>query len=301
MRRILDRVLGRAPESDSASSPEAAPARSPREDDPAPSPSGPAPASVVVIDHRERPSGLPLAVARQTGSEPRLATLEVGDVLVGSRYLIERKTWTDLSASLVDGRLLAQAAAMRRSGRSCAIILEGDWADAAESGVDPAALRGALVSVAFDHGIPVLPSSSVEGTAKWIASIARRCRTEGAPPGFAGVTPTGERREAAPPARPSRTPKSAEARAREQAIDALAALAGVGRSRAEALLARFGDIAGVAAADPGDLEATPGVGRVLSRRIHATLRGSPSPRSGEAASPSEIATRNIRPKGEAAD
>lgn len=256
--------------------------------------------SVVVIDHRERPSGLPLAVARQIGAEPRLATLEVGDVLVGSRYLIERKTWSDLSASLVDGRLLAQAAAMRRSGRSCAIILEGDWADAAESGVDPAALRGALVSVAFDHGIPVLPSSSVEGTAKWIASIARRCRSEGTPPGFAGVTPTGERRAAPTPARPTRPPKSAEARAREQAVEALAALAGVGRARAEALLARFGDIAGVAAAAPGDLEATPGVGKVLARRIHATLRGLPPP-SGRRASQSDSKPGGGRAKDEGGD
>jgi len=210
----------------------------------------------VVIDHREVPSGLATEVASRWPLV-RVGCLEVGDVRVGPRVLVERKTLTDFAASVRDGRLFRQAYALVGASVRPMLILEGT--DASDLvGVSPESLRGILLSFAVGYRVPILRTSSVEETAEYLARIARREERRAWRPGDARLIPEGAR-----------------------ALEVLAAIPGVGESRALALLGTFGSVAGVAAADERALRQVEGIGRVLARALVRILRGAeprpPSP------------------------
>jgi Fanconi anemia group M protein len=202
----------------------------------------------VVLDHREVPSGLADRVASRWPSV-RVGCLEVGDVRVGPRVLIERKTLSDFAASVRDGRLFRQAYALVGASSRPMLILEGT--DASDLvGVSPESLRGLLLSLAIGYRVPVLRTSSVEETAEYLARIARREQRRRWKPGDARVVTEGAR-----------------------ALDVLAAIPGVGESRALSLLGTFGSVAGVAAAEEKALRQVEGIGRVLARALVRILRG----------------------------
>lgn len=262
----------------------------------------------IVLDDRERASGLLLALGRRW---PRVEVtrLPVGDVQVG-RVVVERKAARDFLASLADGRLFAQAARLRAAGGRQLLLLEGD----PFSLVEPEralALRGAVLSLLTGFGLPVLKTRDLEATADALTQIAAQesrravrardrprpaaaCEIDGSASGRGGGEaphaggldgagalerargPANVGEEAAPPSGLSWGCRSTRAAAQtpSAAPDSLALLAGiprVGRARAEALLARYGSIAGLLAADPADLARTPGVGPITAARLLAAL------------------------------
>lgn len=226
----------------------------------------------VILDDRERASGLVEELGRLLGRPPRVQRLEVGDILVRSRILIERKTAPDFEASLVDGRLFAQAGALAAQRFEPLIILEGSFRESGARLSGPA-LRQALLALALDWKIPVLRSASTADTALWVQELlgARR-RNE--PPDWRGVSPTGRRRPAAArPARPKKDRPAPDIQRRRQTQAILAAIEGVGPVRAEALARMFGSPAAVLAATHDELARTPGIGTRLAARIRLALEG----------------------------
>ena len=127
----------------------------------------------LFADLRERGSGVIKELRRQ-GLNVKLKQLPVGDYLLSERVIIERKTKQDFNKSLIDGRLLKQAAQMKSQFGSPLLILEGIEDLYSLNQIHPNAIRGALAALTIDLGIPILPSKDIKDTALLIASIARR-------------------------------------------------------------------------------------------------------------------------------
>lgn len=229
---------------------------------------------VVVLDDRERASALDKALQRACGFAPKIERLHAGDILVGRRILIERKAVPDFAASILDGRLFSQIAALRASPFYPLLMLEGEVTRENCGKITAAALRGAILSVSIDWQVPVLRSKSVDDTAQWISAMLTRQAKGDDLPDWRRVTPNGQRRpEGAVPLRPQRRKVPTSESLRLQTIQMLSQIDGMSESKAKNLLSHFGSFEAVLAATPKELETVEGVGRNLSGRIHAVLHG----------------------------
>jgi ERCC4-type nuclease len=127
---------------------------------------------IVSIDHREGKSAL-AARLRQEGLTIEVVNLPVGDVKISDRILIERKGTRDFVDSLLDGRLLDQATRLVSAAPRAMLILEGSDLFQHRA-VHGQAIMGALATLTFDYGLPVVTSSDTAETARFIAVSARR-------------------------------------------------------------------------------------------------------------------------------
>ncbi|MDD5111182.1 MAG: DEAD/DEAH box helicase [Candidatus Altiarchaeota archaeon] len=125
----------------------------------------------VYVDNRESPYIKKLLKEK---AEIELANLEVGDYILSDRTCAERKTVADFLQSMLDGRLLAQAAELSRNFERPVLILEGFRDLYTQRNIHPNAVRGALAAIATSFGIPVIPSQDEEDTAGLLLAIAKR-------------------------------------------------------------------------------------------------------------------------------
>jgi Fanconi anemia group M protein len=206
----------------------------------------------IVIDDRERASGLSAAVVALWPSSVE-GRLVVGDVEIGPRVIIERKSLPDFVASIRDSRLFSQAFALSRVATRPLLLLEGTE-PASILDLRPEQFHGVLLTLMLSFRVPVLRTSSVDESAAVIARIARHELRWLA------------RRASPPRARPAR-----------QALDVLTSIPGLGDERARRLLREFGSVAGVVAAEPRDLQRVSGIGPETARSVRSAL--GPLPRA----------------------
>jgi DNA excision repair protein ERCC-4 len=112
----------------------------------------------IVVDDRERPSGVAAELEKADGVVVKIEHLSLGDYCVDGAVLIERKTAADFAQSLIDGRLFGQAGRMSSSHLRSAYIIEGTSAEWALLGVSREPLQGALITLMLIFDIPVLRS-----------------------------------------------------------------------------------------------------------------------------------------------
>jgi ERCC4-type nuclease len=136
----------------------------------------------IIVDDREQRAGLDRALREALGREVAVARLELGDVRIGERVVIERKAAADFVASLLERRLDQQLAALARCGGGVrpVLIVEGDFTAAVLAGIGARAVRQALLAVQFDWQIALLRTRGLEDTAQWIAALAEREAGQGA-------------------------------------------------------------------------------------------------------------------------
>lgn len=131
---------------------------------------------VVYCDHRERNSGV-LGALAERGAVIEEKQLKVGDFILGDGVCCERKTANDFINSLIDGRLFEQCAALKENFERPFFVIEG-VSDAAEllseRRVNPKAVRGALISLKLDRGMPVFYTRDAAGTAELLHHVAER-------------------------------------------------------------------------------------------------------------------------------
>lgn len=199
----------------------------------------------VLVDHRERGSGVPEALAA-AGLPVELVDLPVGDYVLGPGLAVERKGPGDLGASIRDGRVFDQAVRLQSSFAQAVLLVEGE-----PQGIAEAAWRGAVCRLVED-GVTVLHSLDADDSAAWILRLAKRARRVG---------PT---TRADGPRRAPRHPSG-------QAETMLAVVPGLSLTTARSLLAAFGTLADIAAATPEELRRHPGIGRVRAARIATAL------------------------------
>jgi DNA excision repair protein ERCC-4 len=201
----------------------------------------------VLVDHRERGSGIPEALAA-AGLDVQLTDLPVGDYVLGVGLAVERKGSADLGASIRDGRIFDQAVRLQSAFPQAVLIVEGEPQGMAED-----AWRGAVCRLVED-GFTVLHSLDAEDSAAWIARLAKRARRPGPT-----IRTDGPRRA---PRHPS-----------GQAEAMLSVVPGISPTMARSLLASHGSVAAVAAAAPEGLRHHPGIGRVRAARLAEALHG----------------------------
>lgn len=210
----------------------------------------------IIVDDRERGSGVPDALRRSGAFVICAARLKTGDYRVDNRFLFERKTLPDLAASIASGRLFKQMLRLAgvRDARP-ALVLEGNVRDLDGSGMRREAIQGALITVSLFIGVPVLRSRSPEETARIFLYAARQGRTVA----YDCLPRHGNRPKGKP--------------ALQNYL--LQGLPGVGPARARRLLAHFGSVRAVMTADESELIAVDGVGGEIARRIAWAVEETP--------------------------
>jgi DNA excision repair protein ERCC-4 len=205
----------------------------------------------IVVDVHERQSGIPGVLADELGAEVERAPLPAGDYACGADTLVERKRVLDLHGAVTKGRLWPQVAKLRAAAAFPYLLVEGTDLDRGPLG--GAAIRGVCLA-AIDQGIALLRSGQPRDSALWIHRLAVRCQL---------VEPAADR-----PAYAQR-PKSADVAQAAEAL--LAAAPGISATSARALLAHFGSVAAVLAANPEEWLNVPGIGKERARSLAETL------------------------------
>ena len=129
----------------------------------------------IIVDDRERNAKL-LDLLNEK-FEVQRERLEVGDFIISDRIVIERKTLEDFLASLLDKRIFEQIQKMKAAFEKPIIIVEGSLN--IEDlfylrNIHPNAIRGLLLSILVDEGIPLLFTKDEEETANLLEILARR-------------------------------------------------------------------------------------------------------------------------------
>lgn len=200
----------------------------------------------IIADTRETASSV-LVNLNDLGISIKFEQLGVADYIVSDQICIERKSTSDFASSILDGRLFEQTLNMRRTYRRPIIIIEGE--NIYSSTLNPESIRGALISLAVDYGIPILWSRSPSETALLIARIATREQRD-----------MGRSR---PIIRDARKPVLDD----ELKEYVVASLPGIDSIRAKKLLKNFRSVSAVFNASVSELEALDGIGEKTAKRI----------------------------------
>jgi len=128
---------------------------------------------VVIADDRENSVAKKLSKMDITVRKNRL---DVADFLLSERTAVERKSASDFVDSLVDQRLFEQMPDLQQFENPVIMIEGKDLYSHRE--VHPNAIRGALASIAIDHGIPILWTEDEKDTAEMLKTLAKREQEE---------------------------------------------------------------------------------------------------------------------------
>lgn len=130
----------------------------------------------IVVDDRERRSGVEEILTAMPEVTISRSRLTVGDYRVGDAILFERKTVSDFAQSMISGRLFTQASRLVHESSRVAFILEGSTREWIQVGLTREAIQGALIALSLVFGIPVLRSLNAEETARLLVYAGRQWR-----------------------------------------------------------------------------------------------------------------------------
>jgi Fanconi anemia group M protein len=173
--------------------------------------------------------------------------------VISDKVAIERKTAQDFVSSIIDPErnLFRQMADLARTYDRPILILEGR--DLYTSQMNAASIRGAMISVAVDWGVPIIPTEDRDETASVIALLARREMREGREPKVHGH-------------KTARTLK-------EQQEYLVSAFSSVGPAVARNLLKHFGSVEKIMTASSEQLQEVELVGPKIASRIRELVGG----------------------------
>jgi ERCC4-type nuclease len=206
----------------------------------------------VVMDDREMRSGIMDVFRGVEGVSIRVQRLALGDYVVDSHLLVERKTLHDLTVSIKDGRLFRQALQLAEAPLQSLIILEGTVGSLNGRGMSRESIQGALITLTVFFGVPLLRSRDPEETVRLMIYAARQGRayaTGGLP--RKGKRPRGKLRTQ---------------------LHILQGLPGIGPERARLLLEAFGSVEAVLTASEEALRSVDGIGTTTVERICWAIR-----------------------------
>jgi ERCC4-type nuclease len=139
----------------------------------------------LVIDNRERH----LIAALEGACEATIEVLDIGDILFRNGediiLIIERKTISDLKASICDGRAREQKARLLHSGIPiCRImyLIEGNLDRSLKSkvsGIPLSTLLGSLINTQLRDGIKVYKTASLQESARYVQKLFTKLTKDG--------------------------------------------------------------------------------------------------------------------------
>lgn len=203
---------------------------------------------MIVVDNRETRSGIPDMLC-QLGVPTEHQELPRGDYLIAGRIEVERKEINDYAASIMDGRLWAQAELLGGKDGLGIIILEGSLSSV-RSMIDPEALAGAHSAIALMFDVRILPTTDARQTAAVLARMHKHVES-----GLGYEINL-------------RTQKPKGAALAQYLVEGLP---GVGAETARKLLTAFGSPRAVFAASPAELGKVKGVGPKTVAAIQEAL------------------------------
>jgi DNA excision repair protein ERCC-4 len=206
----------------------------------------------VVVDHRERPSGIIELLTQFDDILVTIETLRIGDYCVDGMVLVERKTAADFAQSLFDGRLFSQARRLANSHLRAAYIIEGTGQEWSGLGVSRNALQGALITLMLIFDIPVFRSTDPIESAALIHFIGSQLIRQ-RDPGYASY----------------RQPKAKRKKKRQLRV--LQSLPGIGPYRAKRLLERFKTVRACFCAVPAEIAKVEGIGSKTAEAIDEVI------------------------------
>lgn len=209
----------------------------------------------IKIDSRECNEILLGVLKKEKDISIHFCRLQAGDYQVDDFLLVERKTISDLSASIKDGRLFQQAGKLVSLPMQSVIILEGTSNMIRSYGLSPEAIQGALVSLSLIFKIPLLRSRNPEETARLILYAVRQVQLYGCKQNIP---------------RPFLYSRRLKDKYKRQ-IHVLQGLPGVGIARASLLLNKFGTLKAIFNAPVKELEQIPGIGKNTANQINRII------------------------------
>ena len=128
------------------------------------------PNSRIVIDDRERKSGIPELI-KKIGINVEIKTLQVGDYIVSPETVVERKSIQDFMSSIFDGRLFDQCNRLKENFQFPIILLEGNVDEIEDIMENPFVFYGAMSTIVIDFKIPIIPTPNASDTEKLLVSM----------------------------------------------------------------------------------------------------------------------------------
>lgn len=203
----------------------------------------------MVVDERERKSGIP-DLLKQIGVKVEMMNLPVGDYIVASETVVERKSVSDFISSVFDGRLFDQCNRLKEHFEHPAIIIEGNVDEIDKITENPLVFYGAMSSVVLDFKIPVIPTPNASHTAKLLISMcARQGTVKG--PFLKKIRKSGN--------------------LQQQQLSILSSLPGVGEKLASRMLEKFGSPSSSLNASSLELSKINGMGESRAQKIRKIL------------------------------
>ena len=209
------------------------------------------PNSRIVIDDRERKSGIPELI-KKIGINVEIKTLQVGDYIVSPETVVERKSIQDFMSSIFDGRLFDQCNRLKENFQFPIILLEGNVDEIEDIMENPFVFYGAMSTIVIDFKIPIIPTPNASDTAKLLVAMCSR-------------------KESTNGHYLKKIKKSTDIE--KQQLSVLSSLPGVGEKTAIRMLEKFGTPLQVFGASVTDLSKVSGLGNERAKKIKKMLNG----------------------------
>lgn len=123
----------------------------------------------MIVDYHEADLQ---AALRELGTEFEVQTMPVGDVLINS-HVFERKTYSDLRASLTDGRYFEQKARLKDSGLTVCFLLEGPEFCNGQILNEDARMKGVFLSLLLGASFKVVVTPNVKQSAVMLTAMEK--------------------------------------------------------------------------------------------------------------------------------
>ncbi len=129
----------------------------------------------ISVDHREKACGI-LDLLRKEEILIEVKHLPFGDYIINESITVERKTAKDFLISVIDGRLFSQVSSLKKNCLCPIVLIEGNPYKS-DVDMDPAAIKGALISVVTIWYFPIVFTRSKEDTVQTLLMIGRQDET----------------------------------------------------------------------------------------------------------------------------
>ncbi len=130
----------------------------------------------IVVDERERPSGIPQALVR-LGDYVVYKFLDVGDYIVGENIAIERKRVPDFIKSVFDGRIFDQIRRLLDVYAKVVILIQGSPEEVKIATDKWNSFYGTIARMILEDGVSIIYAQGIEDTAYIIHSLAQKSQS----------------------------------------------------------------------------------------------------------------------------
>lgn len=134
---------------------------------------------MIQIDYRETDLiKLITPLLTNTPIDCTVLNLEIGDIIIGNRIIIERKTISDLNSSILDGRYNEQSYRLSNATsyhkHNIIYLIEGTLQSIKYDETQQTRILSAIISLNFYKGFSVIRTQSIDESAKYIVHYAKK-------------------------------------------------------------------------------------------------------------------------------